>query len=344
MPLTFQQRQARPYPPANFRVFSSALPQIIAVADIPVTWNHRNRLTQADQLVATTAGSITPETGNSYRLSFYGEAGTLTKAYTGLTGTSQSWTTEITDSLLYGSVAPVQAFETFGTAIPGSYGTLYTSATAPTATYDTSTGAVDLNNATTSQCYYEITSLALMTEIDMEVDVEIIQDYSAGLLHAGLWLASANGSPQAMRLSHHQTLDAQKWYANRFNTVGSWSDTNLGIVSLAQPTLNVGQRRRLRTVWSAATGLYQLHVDGVKVLEFTDTTFKALRAGIFFYNCKLRVYQVLVRGVSATTRRNNQVRVTLDAIVGTLASLQKHDRTLTRVGYGYSYGTQYGGA
>lgn len=344
MSLTFQQRQARPYPPANLHFFGSPLSQIIAVADIPVSWVPRNRVTQADQLLDTTAGSITPEAGNSYRLNFYGEAGTLTKAYTGLTGTSQTWTTEVADSALYEAIQPVQFFEQFGTGIPGGYGTPVTSSVVPTVTFAASTGAVDLNNQSTSQCYWEITSMPLMVELDVEVDVEILNDYTTGDLHAGLWLLSGAGAARGMRLSHYETLNAQKWHAHRFNTAGSWTDeTYLNLTSLAQPTMNLGQRRRLRATWSASTGLYQFFVDGVKVLEFTDTTFKALRAGIFFYNCNLRVPQVLVRGVSATSRRNNLVRVTLDSIVGTLPSLQKHDRTLTRVGYGYSYGTQYGG-
>lgn len=344
MPLTFQQRQARPYPPARMRINGAAAPQVIAASDLAISWSSRNRLTQADQLVGTESGSITAEAGNSYRLSFYGESGALAKAYTGLTITSQTWTTEVADSALYGAIKPVQFFEKFDTSIPVGYGTLYTSNTAPSATFNTSNGAVDLLNVSTSQCYWEITSTPLMTELDIEADVEVVEDYTAGDLHVGLWLASAAGAPQGMRLSHHETLNAQKWHANKFPTVGSWSDTYLGLTSLAQPTMNLGQRRRLRAVWSAASGLYQFYVDGAKVLEFTDSTFKALRAGVFFYNSKLRVHEVLVRGVSATGRRNNQVRVTLDAIVGTLASLQKHDRTLTRVGYGYSYGSQYGGA
>lgn len=343
MPLTFRQRQARPYPPAGFRLFGNLAPQTIAIADIPVSWVARNRVTQADQLVDALAGNITAEAGNTFRLNFYGEASTLTKAYTGLTATGQTWTTEIADSGLYGSMQPVQNFEKFDTSLPAGYGTLYTSATAPAAVFDPSTGAVDLNNVSPSQCYWEITSTPVMTELDMEADVEIVKDYSGSILQAGLWLASAAGSPQGMRLAHHEG-NAQKWIATKAPTVGNWTLNELGLTSLAQSTMNIGQRRRLRAVWSAATGLYQLYVDGTKVLEFTDPTFKALRAGIFFFNCMLRVHQVLVRGVSATTRRNNQVRITLDAIVGTLASLQKHDRTLTRVGYGYSYGTQYGGA
>jgi hypothetical protein len=66
--MTFDQRQARPYPPADFQL-EGAEPDGSALTEtITVTWAHRDRLQQADQLVDTTAASVGPESGTSYTL------------------------------------------------------------------------------------------------------------------------------------------------------------------------------------------------------------------------------------------------------------------------------------
>jgi hypothetical protein len=69
MSLTFDQRQARPYPPGNVQIAGSAWPAS-AAGSFGVTWAHRDRVQQADQLVDTTAASVGPETTVRYGLRF----------------------------------------------------------------------------------------------------------------------------------------------------------------------------------------------------------------------------------------------------------------------------------
>jgi hypothetical protein len=74
MALTFDQRVARPYPPGNVQIGGLDWPSSASGA-FTVSWAHRDRGLQADQLVDTTAASIGPESTVRYGLSFE-DAGT----------------------------------------------------------------------------------------------------------------------------------------------------------------------------------------------------------------------------------------------------------------------------
>ncbi len=58
-------RQGRPYPPGQFRIAGAAAPGAVE-GDVTMDWAHRDRLSQADQLIDTTMGSIGPEAGTTY--------------------------------------------------------------------------------------------------------------------------------------------------------------------------------------------------------------------------------------------------------------------------------------
>lgn len=62
---TLTRRQARPYPPADLKVGGQRTPgQVVGAIDL--SWSHRNRKTQGDQLVDATQPSIAPEAGTTY--------------------------------------------------------------------------------------------------------------------------------------------------------------------------------------------------------------------------------------------------------------------------------------
>jgi hypothetical protein len=90
---TIQQRFIRPYPPGNIKVNGGAYPAVVA-GDITITWANRNRVTQTANVIRQTDGNITPETGQTTTIRVYGGASltTLRRTFSGLTGTSQSWT------------------------------------------------------------------------------------------------------------------------------------------------------------------------------------------------------------------------------------------------------------
>lgn len=86
MTVVVDARQFRPYPPAKIRINGEVLPATI-IGDVEVTWQHRDRLLQSDQLVDDSTSSIGPEPGTTYTVRWYLN-GTLLQTDSALTGTS----------------------------------------------------------------------------------------------------------------------------------------------------------------------------------------------------------------------------------------------------------------
>lgn len=89
-------RQGRPYPPGNLRLNAAVYPAAVT-GEVTVSVSHRDRLSQADQLIDTTLGDIGPEAGTQYRFRFY--SGADLKREVVQAGTSYTYllTTEISD-------------------------------------------------------------------------------------------------------------------------------------------------------------------------------------------------------------------------------------------------------
>jgi hypothetical protein len=85
--VTMTARANSPYPPGNFKINATAYPELVS-GDLVLTWAHRDRTLQSDQLIDTTESDIGPEDGVTYTLRFYGEDDTLGHTETGLTGTT----------------------------------------------------------------------------------------------------------------------------------------------------------------------------------------------------------------------------------------------------------------
>jgi hypothetical protein len=109
--LTIAQRALKPYPPANFRVDGSYT-GTTHTGDVELTWNRRNRLTQAEVLKQSAADQAL-EAGASFTLKIYNQSNTLIRTETGLTGTSYTYTqaTETADN--GGSLAASLKFELY---------------------------------------------------------------------------------------------------------------------------------------------------------------------------------------------------------------------------------------
>lgn len=88
MDLTFNQRAARPYPPANLTINGSYFPETIGGQDsLQLAWNHRDKTQQTSgTLLDFFDGDIGPEVDVSYVLELYNEENTLVRTETGLTG------------------------------------------------------------------------------------------------------------------------------------------------------------------------------------------------------------------------------------------------------------------
>lgn len=68
--LTFQGRALRPYPPGQFKIAGSYYPTSTISNTFNVTWAHRDRSAQADQIVDTTQAALTLPANQRYGLRF----------------------------------------------------------------------------------------------------------------------------------------------------------------------------------------------------------------------------------------------------------------------------------
>lgn len=342
--ITMSGRAVRPYPPGAVRINSAWFPDYIK-GPLSMVWVHRDRKQQTGQnLIGFTEGSIGPEAGTTYTLELRGESGSLQRTYSGLTGTSQNWTTEAEDGGFYTPGAFVSHVEAFVSGVPGSYGTQrFQTSPAGVSSWDASVQALVLTSTVSGQSYYELTSLPFFHNFDFELDMEVVEDYTAslGYRHFGMWLTDAAGAPKGYRFAYLDT-SANRWGMSRWNVAGSWSGETT-LAGAPNPAVLLNQRRRLRLIWDGGTGLFQFFVDGVKIIEQTDTTCRKLRPGIFFYGAKVRVHEVRLTGNEAVERLNNQVTAKMYSVVSSRTSWQPYQHTVTRVGYGYSYGVYYGG-
>lgn len=84
--ITIVARHSRPYPPGNVKIGGTPFYKPISIkGDVPITWAHRDRITQADQLVAHDAADIGPEAGTTYNIRLYDSTDTLITQQTGIT-------------------------------------------------------------------------------------------------------------------------------------------------------------------------------------------------------------------------------------------------------------------
>lgn len=84
--IVLNKRQIRPYAPGNLQVQGVAYPVTVEGA-LALTWSHRDRRGQADQLIDTTTGNIGPEAGTTYTVAVY-LGGVLDSAASGIAATS----------------------------------------------------------------------------------------------------------------------------------------------------------------------------------------------------------------------------------------------------------------
>lgn len=107
--LAFNWRFGRPYPPGFVRIATnpwfSGYTLDATHTSVALNWVHRNRITQADQLIDHMAGSISPEDGTTYKIRVYRTAtNTLVRTVTGIVGAS--YTVTLAQGITDTGVAP----------------------------------------------------------------------------------------------------------------------------------------------------------------------------------------------------------------------------------------------
>lgn len=92
--LEFNQRFARPYAPGNVEANGVPFYDVPLLEtltdDLVLTWAHRNRVTQSDQLIGHEVGSITPEAGTTYDIEIVRRSGGSVRLVDDIT--ADTWT------------------------------------------------------------------------------------------------------------------------------------------------------------------------------------------------------------------------------------------------------------
>jgi len=112
-PLTFNFRFARPYPPGNVQIdgepwYTTGIAMGAGNTSLSITWAHRDRITQADQLVGHTAASIGPEVGVTYKIVVRRtDTNAVVRTVTGITGNSWVYERSVASGDLSGASGTV---------------------------------------------------------------------------------------------------------------------------------------------------------------------------------------------------------------------------------------------
>lgn len=87
--ITFNGRIGKPYPPARLRINNEIYPALVDTSNVSLSWAHRDRISQSDQVIDTTVGSIGPEPGTTYSARIIRQDNSAVLAsLTGISGTA----------------------------------------------------------------------------------------------------------------------------------------------------------------------------------------------------------------------------------------------------------------
>lgn len=104
---TFTSRAARPYPPAMVQINGSSVVPPLVSNEFSLSWHHRDRVLQADQLVDASMGSIGPEPGTTYTARVHLN-GVLVETVAGIAGGTLENYSHAGDGLMRIDVAAVR--------------------------------------------------------------------------------------------------------------------------------------------------------------------------------------------------------------------------------------------
>lgn len=303
-------RANKPYPPGKFKINGVAYPTATISGALALSWAHRSRIQQTTPtLYDTTFGDIGPEAGQTYTLRLYGQAGTLLRTETGLTGAAYTWSAEAADIRIPGTFN-LDAFDTDSTA---SYTQLADSAGAWAVSGSelAATGGTEALFIRTGVSY---------TDCTIECDCNYAQDGGLALRvvdSANYYLLKLSDDSGAT-----PTVNVRIWkrVAGTFTALG----TSLNITWARGTSKNI----QFQVVGSVLTA----SIDGAVVITVTDTAL-AGAGGVGMRNTgggsNLSKYQAF-RWTNAFAL-NGQVRCQLESVRSAITSWQRHDWTVNRV-------------
>ena len=380
MPVVMDSRAVLPYPPAKVQINGSYFP--VALLNNPlitITWAHRDRVLQADQLIDWTAASIGPETGVTYTLRLYGEVDTLLRTETGLTGTTYTWADEEADSgLTVPGSGPTADYATEVAAdAPAGWWRLE-EASGTVATDSSGNGNHGTYGAgvTLFQPGLIISGKSIVAVSPSAPAVDSPDIVASTVLSAKIWINAA-AAPAANRglLGKFRVGYAAAWVIyllpdGKIKVSLRYQNSTSGEASVTSPgSVANGVRHQIGFAWDkAGDQKIHLYIDGAEVAVSTAWN-QTIWVGS---SHRTQVYQVggesfgldepavflsyltpdrFAAQYAAGTvglgvdlpRLNSRVRFELESVRDGLASRQKHNITVDRAGYGYQYGNYYGG-
>lgn len=121
--LTMVGRFGRPYPPGQVFVgngpFYTLKRMDLAEPNLVFQWAHRDRITQADQLIGHEQNSYGPEAGTTYLIRVYSSIGTLLRTVDGITGTTYTYTLDDAADDFGGLDEPIAGYFTLASSREG---------------------------------------------------------------------------------------------------------------------------------------------------------------------------------------------------------------------------------
>ncbi len=172
--------------------------------------------------------------------------------------------------------------DTFTNSDALGYGTLF----GASLTHSSTAQAVGMSNNTPDGGWWCFTGLATADRgylLTFEADLELISDYSSRK-HLGIFLTTPSNMPIGIRFAH---LDGY-WQLARFAT--AYSGTEIVYSAQANPTFNIGERRRVKVVKNLDN--YKFYVDDVLVCDFTDATYRLCIPGVFVWYGAIRIHSI----------------------------------------------------
>ncbi|HEX7128594.1 MAG TPA: LamG-like jellyroll fold domain-containing protein [Rhodanobacteraceae bacterium] len=383
MPLqvTMAQRAALPYAPGDLQFNGVRYPAAIA-NQLQVSWTHRDRLLQADQLVDALQASVGPEAGTTYDLFLYGEDGLLKRTETGLSGPNYTWTTETTDSQVVDGSSPGDPFFTSVVSLlhfNGANGSTIFSDMIAGRTW-TANGDAKISTAQSKWggASGSFTSTGYIATGDLAF-WKFLHDGSTPWT-LDTWVRLNSASTTRMILSTNGTSSNNVGVAIFTNASGQLRfQITRGVGSspvidyTTTPSLPTGTWKLVSFQWdpAAASNNLKVYIDGALVgsaskgnpFSSANPTY-ALQLGgnpggtLFCLNGyldDLRITQALRYSsdfalptgpwpdAAAAYRLNGNLRVRLRASRDGLTSFQEHDVTFDRAGYGLQFGNYFGG-
>lgn len=378
--VTLASRAARPYPPGRLLLNTEAYPVAIGgLSGLSIGWAHRDRLSQtAGDLQDTTVGNIGPEAGTTYNLSIYGEASTLLRTISGITGTSHTYTTEnelsdtgiATEDSMWATVSLLLNFngpngsKTITDSSP-SPKTITAIGNAKISTewfrYGGSSGYLGgagdyfrIPNSSAFQLSADFTIETVIRFVALPASgsqAAIITNWDGGSGNRSFYLILLNN---AGTMQIGLGISADGGTTNSTQTFINWT-----------PSINTDYHIAVCRSGSSC----RIFIDGVQIgATFTNSRSAYLSAnpvciGVFegavypvsgyYEDLRLTLSARYVTDFTPPnqalgrytydSRLNGKLRIVLESKRDGLASLQAHDYTVIREGYGFNYGKLYGG-